>query len=112
MSNETVAQHSDVFAKLSKMFNLPKVTGLSSEELWFQVGRQVFTLSSVKESKTQLRSMLSQFEVDGADVLPESIKMFSLRIDKKAGSVWLEQDEQGVTLGSLEELRTLLNIVV
>jgi hypothetical protein len=102
----------DVFAKLEQMFKITKVTGLSGEELWFEVGRHVFTLASVKESKQELRSMLSYFRLDEhRQVISDSIQMFSLRIDKRAGTVRLEEDEHGATLGTLEKLRELLKLV-
>jgi hypothetical protein len=102
----------DVFAKLEQLFKITKVTGLSSNELWFELAHQVFTLASVKESKHELRSMLSCFRLDEhRQVISESIQIFSVRINKNEGTVRLEEDPDGLTLGTLEVLRELLKLL-
>jgi hypothetical protein len=102
----------DVFAKLEQVFKITKVTGLSSEELWFELGHHVFTLASVKESKHELRSMFSYFRLDEhRQVISDSIQIFSLRINKHEATVRLEQDPDGLTLGTLKVLRELLKLV-
>jgi hypothetical protein len=110
--NDLIKDGQDVFAKLTQMFNLPKVTGLSGNELWFEVGRYVFTLASVKESKHELRSMLSYFRLDEhRQVISDSIQIFSVQINKHQGTVRLEEDPNGARLGTLEALRELLKLV-
>jgi hypothetical protein len=110
--NDLIDDGRDVFAKLEQFFKITKVTGLSSEELWFEVGHQVLTLASVKESKHELRSMLSHFRLDEhRQVISESIEIFSLRINKYEATVHLDEDPDGLTLGTLEALRERLEPV-